>query len=649
MTIRRILVALIIVTTGLSAQDAGSVSDSFYATIRANDVVKLAGMLKSGVNPNTPEPRGGTTPLMHAAASGSLEAMTLLLDNGASVNTANAAGLTALMMSVTDIDKVRLLLARGADVNAATKRGRTAVLLAAMSEPSAAIVRLLLSKGADPKVVDVLKVNALHAAVRGGDNETIRLFVDAGIPIDDADFTGSTPLISAAFSGNLAAARLLLAKGANVNAVSGDGSFQKVKAGTIALGNWTPLLGAATFGSPEMIKVLLDAGANVNAKDVRGMTALMLAVATDRQNPDVIRALIDRKADVNVRSLAGETALDWARKIGNPSIVRALERAGAVASESQPVVRPAFAPADSLTSVRRSLALLEKSSTEAAAKGGCASCHHHNITDIAGMIARDKSIAVDEKAAADRRTLTRTRLFLTANFFERLEAGGFPDVEMYALSALDSSGEEPDRTTDATVASILAQQRADGSWSIGGIARPPIEDGDVFRTALAITVLKSYGPPGRATELSRRMSMAARWLERATAKTTEDRNMQLLGLQCMGADESTLRRLAKTILSAQRADGGWAQTEFLSSDAYATGQTLVALVKTGLLKPADPAYQRAQKYLLSTQHADGSWHVRSRSPKFQPFFESGFPYGHDQWISAMATGWAATAVAMGLP
>jgi squalene cyclase len=129
----------------------------------------------------------------------------------------------------------------------------------------------------------------------------------------------------------------------------------------------------------------------------------------------------------------------------------------------------------------------------------------------------------------------------------------------------------------------------------------------------------------------------------------EDRNMQLLGLECMGAGDGTLRTLAKGILSAQRPDGGWAQNAFLTSDAYATGQTLVALVKTGQLKPGDAAYQRGVKYLLSTQHADGSWYVRSRSPKFQPYFESGFPYGHDQWISAMATGWAATAVAMGLP
>ena len=70
-----------------------------------------------------------------------------------------------------------------------------------------------------------------------------------------------------------------------------------------------------------------------------------------------------------------------------------------------------------------------------------------------------------------------------------------------------SSGDEPDRNTDAAIASILAQQSADGSWWLGGIARPPIEDGDIFRTALAMSVLKSYGPPGRAAEISRRMSL----------------------------------------------------------------------------------------------------------------------------------------------
>jgi ankyrin repeat protein len=644
-----IFIGLFLCTVVLSAQDAGSPSDAFYSAIRANNLSALRSLLARGAEPNVADPRGGSTPLMHAAAVGSVESMKLLLDHKASVNAANAAGLTALMMSVTDIDKVRLLLAAGADVNVATKRGRTALMLAAASDGSAPIVRLLMARGADPKAVDVGKGTALHQAVRGGDLATIHMMLDAGLGVNDASFGGFTPLMGAAFTGTVEGVKLLLSKGANVNAVSEDGSFQKVKAGTIALGNWTALLAAATLGSPEMIRVLLDARADVNARDVRGMTPLMLAVATDRQNATVIGALIKRKADLNARSLAGETALDWARKIGNPATIRMLERAGAVAAAAHTPVQTTFAPADMLTTVKRSLALLEKSTMEASSKGGCASCHHHNITDIAAMVARDKGLAMDEKAAADRRTLTRTRFFAPANFFERMEAGGTPDVEMYALAALGASSEEPDRNIDAAVANIMAHQRADGSWTFGGIARPPIEDGDVFRTALAITVMKNYGPPGRAAEISRRMTAAGRWLEKAAATTSEDRNMQLLGLQCVEADDTTLRRLTKAILAAQRPDGGWAQTPFLSSDAYATGQTLVTLVKTGVLQAGDPAYQRAVKYLLSTQHADGSWYVRSRSPKFQPFFESGFPHGHDQWISAMATGWAATAVAMGLP
>ncbi len=646
--LKRLIVGLFVCTAGVAAQDGGSSSDAFYSAIRDNDLGRLQALLKGGSDANVSDPRGGSTPLMHAAAAGSIESMKLLLEHKANVNAVNSGGATALMLAVTDIEKVRVLVASGADVNVATKRGRTPLLLAAMSDGSAPIVRLLMANGASPKVVDTLKVTALLAAAVGGDTETIQMMIDAGVPVDEPDFGGFTPLMTAAFGGNIAAVKVLLSKGANVNAVSGDGSFQKVKAGTIALGNWTPLLAAATLGSPEMIKTLLDAGANVNAKDVRGMTPLMLAVATDRQSAAVIQALINRKADVNVRSLAGETALDWARKIGNPATSRTLERAGAVASSAEPASRPAFAPADMQTTVRRSLTLLEKSSTEASAKGGCASCHHHNITDIAATIAHDKGIAIDEKAAADRRQLTRARFFAPMTFFERLESGGFPDVEIYALSALAASGQEADRSTDAVVTSILARQRADGSWSIGGIARPPIEDGDIFRTALAITVIKAYGPAGRA-DISRRLTQAVRWLERAKPATAEDRNMQLLGLQCMGANETTLRRLTKAILSAQREDGGWAQNAFLSSDAYATGQTLVALAKTGVVQAADPAYQRGLKYLLSTQYADGSWHVRSRAPKFQPFFESGFPHGQDQWISAMATGWAATAVAMGLP
>jgi hypothetical protein len=61
------------------------------------------------------------------------------------------------------------------------------------------------------------------------------------------------------------------------------------------------------------------------------------------------------------------------------------------------------------------------------------------------------------------------------------------------------------------------------------------------------------------------------------------------------------------------------------------------------------AYRKGVAYLLRTQADDGSWHVVSRAPKFQPYFEGGFPYGHDQWISQWATGWATIALSNALP
>ena len=126
--------------------------------------------------------------------------------------------------------------------------------------------------------------------------------------------------------------------------------------------------------------------------------------------------------------------------------------------------------------------------------------------------------------------------------------------------------------------------------------------------------------------------------------TTEDRNMKLLGLQWAGAADALVKNLAGEIAAKQRADGGWSQTQYLDSDAYATGQSLYALQVAGV-SPQDPVYKRGTAYLLSTQCEDYSWQVTSRSPKFQPYFESGFPHKDDQWISAAATGWAVLALA----
>ena len=168
------------------------------------------------------------------------------------------------------------------------------------------------------------------------------------------------------------------------------------------------------------------------------------------------------------------------------------------------------------------------------------------------------------------------------------------------------------------------------------------------RTALCVRSLKAFGPPGRAAEMNARIENARRWLMAATPVTAEDHNMRLLGLYWAGADAATLKPLAATIAAAQQADGGWRQIDGLGTDAYATGQSLYALAKAGMAS-TDPAYVKGVNFLLARQAANGSWRVTSRSPKFQAYFNSGFPYAGDQWISAWATGWATMALAHAAP
>jgi squalene cyclase len=138
---------------------------------------------------------------------------------------------------------------------------------------------------------------------------------------------------------------------------------------------------------------------------------------------------------------------------------------------------------------------------------------------------------------------------------------------------------------------------------------------------------------------------AAAWLARARPDSVEDHAFRLLGLTWTRASRSAIAKAATALMALQRADGGWSQLPTLASDAYATGQALTALVESGATKTTDRVYQNGVRFLLGTQLDDGSWYVRSRAVPIQPYFDSQFPHGTDQFISAAATNWATMALA----
>src|SRR5260370_5496770 len=240
------------------------------------------------------------------------------------------------MWGGSDLQKDRLLLDKGADVNAHSKQGRTPLVIAAAHDGNIEVIRLLIKKGADLKAPGPGGASAaLIAAADANDTAVVRLLLEQAADAKAKTPTGSTALIAAAGHGNLEVVKLLLAHGADVNTQSSPASDRPVKNGAIAIGNLTPLLLAVTSGSPETVQLLLDKGADVNARDVRGMTPLMLAVATDHLHEKIVRMLLEKRPATDAKSKAGETALDWAAKFQHPSILPAIRTASPAADPAK--------------------------------------------------------------------------------------------------------------------------------------------------------------------------------------------------------------------------------------------------------------------------------------------------------------------------
>ncbi|MCU1260373.1 MAG: Ankyrin, partial [Bryobacterales bacterium] len=625
--------------------DAQAPAETFYQAIRNQDLSTLRRLIKtSEVNSKDEK---GAVPLMYAAAYGSLDAMKLLLDAGADPNARNAFDETALMWCAGDPEKVRLLLAHGADVKARSKQGRTPLYLAAAKDGNSEIVKLLLEKDADATVRDATQSTPLAAAALANDLDTARILLASGADGNAKDAVSWTPLMNAAANGNSDMIRMLLKRGADVNAVSAKEINPPVKHGAIQLGLDTPLILAASGSSMEAVRLLLVTGAKVDAQDVRGLTPLALAIATDHPDPQVVRLLLEYGASPKRKDLNGQDPCDWALKFNNPAVLEALHMEPAKPLDSDSASR--VAARNPAQAAQLGVSLLQRTTGTFFQEGGCSSCHSHNIGALTLSAARARGMTVN--APAQRGSLKATEMmwaYFAPTLLQRMDPPGGPDMSNYGLLDFASHDVPANRITDAMVHNLLAQQRKEGNWRFPGFARPPMADGDFSRTAFAIRSLIRYAPEGRKPEVDRSIASAAAWLLAADPQTTEDRTTQLLGLKWAGVSESRQERLVDQLLELQRPNGGWAQTPNLAADAYATGQVLFTLHELGISADT-PAFRKGIGYLLRTQLEDGSWHVKTRAVALQPYFESGFPHARDQWISSAGTAWATVALTYAAP
>ena len=603
---------------------------SLITAVRSGSRAAMAPLVAANRDLVTAADPAGSTLLHHAAGFGAVDTLTMLLDSGADVNAKNRRGSTPLHWAIPDEAKVRLLLSRGANVNAKQVEGRTPLYQAASMGNGLAIIRLLLASGADPNIAIAIGRTPLMAAAGRGDLETMRVLVEAKAQVDVRNGAGETALILAAGDGNPQAVQFLLDRGADARV--------RTKRNETALGN------ASTAGNEATVRMLLDHGAEVNVRNVRGYSPLLLAASSDAIPEGVVKMLLAKGADTSVTGDYDETARDLAAKRGDTAVTRQL---GGM-RPSDVSVMPSHGPTGTVRAipdaVEQALTMAEKQSYNFIRIGGCNSCHSQDLASAAVGFVRSRGLRAP-------REIPQLPQSMMPSPERLMDFSGVVSAPSTAWELVDfgMNGVPKSAFTDAAVRAILALQSPAGHWSANESRRPPMNAGDFQAAAVCIYALTHYAPAGGDAVTGQAIARAVAWIERANPQTTQDRAFHALALAWANGRSESAARSARALVAMQRTDGGWSQLPGTGSDAYATGQALFALHLAGQMPAGDPVYRKGVDYLLKTQAADGTWHVKTRSIWLQPYFESGFPYGRDQFISTAGTAWAAMAIAAAAP
>ncbi len=202
-----------------------------------------------------------------------------------------------------------------------------------------------------PTEPEVRAYTGLHAAAAAGNVAEIERLIAAGANRELRDGNGRTPLHVAAYRRQYEAARTLLKRGADANAldaqrydivtiaaVADDVPMLKValEGGTSAKNVTSPydgtaLIAAAHLGHDEVVKVLIAAGAPLDHVNNLHWTAVIEAIVLGnggKRHVETLRALVAAGANPNLADGQGATPLALARRRGYTEMVQILEKAG---------------------------------------------------------------------------------------------------------------------------------------------------------------------------------------------------------------------------------------------------------------------------------------------------------------------------------
>jgi len=279
---------------------------------------------------------GVTMPLAIAAEEGDEQVVELLLDAGANLEQTNEEELTPLMLACRAgyAGVMKRLVSAGADVNAVNAEGVSALLCAAEAgERSIAAHLAPLVKEEIRSVAESTTAGwglgdleedkhremirrMLDAAAKGKRPVVEKLLAqrfspDASEEPDEA--LRVTPLMVATQYGHIDVMKVLIHGGADIHLVAeGQSVLQRAL---------VPL-----FTAPERqraaIRLLVAAGADVNAVDRDGRTPLLYAIAEGENNVQAVRELIVLGSRLTVVDARGRSPLDLARENKDPEMIQ---------------------------------------------------------------------------------------------------------------------------------------------------------------------------------------------------------------------------------------------------------------------------------------------------------------------------------------
>ncbi|RZF64516.1 ankyrin repeat domain-containing protein [Sphingomonas populi] len=255
----------------------------------------------------------GTRPLAICARFGPADAVARMLAAGAAPDTPDARGQTPLMWaaSVGRTEAIAALLKAGADANRISKGDFTPLFFAIKSGIPAATAALLAA-GAKADYRGPENTSALQLALYQHSYGAAALLVPYGFDLAARDREGKTPLDAAAEGGDATLVKLLLARGADANALSGPSTIKWVTEANFGqppppVPPTPPLLWAAQSGHAEAMAALLAGGADPHFVAADG-TNVVLAAAKGGSDA-ALRLALQVAPNVDVANANGFTAL----------------------------------------------------------------------------------------------------------------------------------------------------------------------------------------------------------------------------------------------------------------------------------------------------------------------------------------------------